>query len=598
MSARPLIRPHSQPGSAPFRRPGLRPRGDLPRDAPSVDQASTLIPDAYTSAEFHALSWIASSARRGCPSVYGRVREPGAYVVVDVAGRSLIVCRTATASCGRTTTSAATAAPGSGRRARAWSASSSVPTTPGPTTSTAPAWDASLHARGGDPRRPARAFDMSDVRGSTRPTTGSTPSASTRGVASCSSVSTRGSAACRRARRPARATLGHRLDEHRLLRPSSTRSRRTGSWSPRTSWSTTTCLGASRPREGVPAEGPLPLAGAPECTWASAPPRSHRTRRTAAGRHPGTIDARRRTTRERAFRLALSQRRGQRAPQPHVPHARAPDAGRHDRRRSRTCWPIPSRGRRGRGSTAAWRRCSRSGTRSTARTSRSSSGSSQGLADPAYTGGRMCYRFEESVHRFQNMVIDRMLALLAPTGDSITSVGQRGTSSSWDAEPAHALDVRPGRRRRWRRRARPAPTRRGRRVLETTVEAKQGPETLSAATTGLGTDRGSVRQRRRVPARTPHARSRSRAPPPPRWSTGALRGQSSRAPPPSRSDTSTRPADVVATGVSPPTRPGAYSACRGDSASRVSTRPALADGKAHALLQLAHERAHHRRRRR
>src|SRR4029077_1405231 len=25
-----------------------------------------------------------------------------------------------------------------------------------------------------------------------------------------------------------------------------------------------------------------------------------------------------------------------------------------------------------------------------------------GLSDPAYTGGRMCYRFEESVHRFQN----------------------------------------------------------------------------------------------------------------------------------------------------------------------------------------------------
>jgi choline monooxygenase len=42
----------------------------------------------------------------------------------------------------------------------------------------------------------------------------------------------------------------------------------------------------------------------------------------------------------------------------------------------------------------------------------------QGIADPAYTGGRMCYRFEESVHRFQNMVIDRMLALdRVPAGD-------------------------------------------------------------------------------------------------------------------------------------------------------------------------------------
>ena len=42
----------------------------------------------------------------------------------------------------------------------------------------------------------------------------------------------------------------------------------------------------------------------------------------------------------------------------------------------------------------------------------------QGLADLVYTGGRMCYRFEESVHRFQNMVIDRMLGVRrVPPGD-------------------------------------------------------------------------------------------------------------------------------------------------------------------------------------
>ena len=41
-----------------------------------------------------------------------------------------------------------------------------------------------------------------------------------------------------------------------------------------------------------------------------------------------------------------------------------------------------------------------------------------GLADPAYTGGRMCYRFEESVHRFQNMVVDRMVGVRrVPDGD-------------------------------------------------------------------------------------------------------------------------------------------------------------------------------------
>jgi choline monooxygenase len=43
-----------------------------------------------------------------------------------------------------------------------------------------------------------------------------------------------------------------------------------------------------------------------------------------------------------------------------------------------------------------------------------------GLADPAYTGGRMCYRFEESVHRFQNMVIDRVLGIRrVPEGDDV-----------------------------------------------------------------------------------------------------------------------------------------------------------------------------------
>lgn len=42
----------------------------------------------------------------------------------------------------------------------------------------------------------------------------------------------------------------------------------------------------------------------------------------------------------------------------------------------------------------------------------------QGLRDTAYTGGRMCYRFEESVHRFQNMLIDRVLGIArTPPGD-------------------------------------------------------------------------------------------------------------------------------------------------------------------------------------
>ncbi len=42
----------------------------------------------------------------------------------------------------------------------------------------------------------------------------------------------------------------------------------------------------------------------------------------------------------------------------------------------------------------------------------------RGLSNPAYEGGPMCYRFEEPVHRFQNMVIDRMLGIeRVPEGD-------------------------------------------------------------------------------------------------------------------------------------------------------------------------------------
>jgi len=42
----------------------------------------------------------------------------------------------------------------------------------------------------------------------------------------------------------------------------------------------------------------------------------------------------------------------------------------------------------------------------------------QGMSTTSYAGGRMCYRFEESLHRFQNMVIDRMVGLdRVPHGD-------------------------------------------------------------------------------------------------------------------------------------------------------------------------------------
>jgi choline monooxygenase len=45
----------------------------------------------------------------------------------------------------------------------------------------------------------------------------------------------------------------------------------------------------------------------------------------------------------------------------------------------------------------------------------------RGIENPAYRGGRMCYRFEEPVHRFQNMIMDRMLDIdRVPEGDDAT----------------------------------------------------------------------------------------------------------------------------------------------------------------------------------
>jgi choline monooxygenase len=42
----------------------------------------------------------------------------------------------------------------------------------------------------------------------------------------------------------------------------------------------------------------------------------------------------------------------------------------------------------------------------------------KGISNPAYPGGRMCYRFEEPLHRFQNMVIDKMVGVdRIPPGD-------------------------------------------------------------------------------------------------------------------------------------------------------------------------------------
>lgn len=45
----------------------------------------------------------------------------------------------------------------------------------------------------------------------------------------------------------------------------------------------------------------------------------------------------------------------------------------------------------------------------------------EGIENPAYRGGRLCFRFEEPLHRYQNMVIDKMVGLdRVPSGDEDT----------------------------------------------------------------------------------------------------------------------------------------------------------------------------------
>ena len=45
----------------------------------------------------------------------------------------------------------------------------------------------------------------------------------------------------------------------------------------------------------------------------------------------------------------------------------------------------------------------------------------QGLENPAYRGGRMCFRFEEALHRYQNMIADKMVGIeRVPAGDEDT----------------------------------------------------------------------------------------------------------------------------------------------------------------------------------
>ena len=60
-----------------------------------------------------------------------------------------------------------------------------------------------------------------------------------------------------------------------------------------------------------------------------------------------------------------------------------------------------------------------------------------GTQAPAYQGGRFSFRFEEPLHRFQNMIVDKMVANPAtryriPAGDN----EEGGYCTSWEDEPA------------------------------------------------------------------------------------------------------------------------------------------------------------------
>jgi choline monooxygenase len=64
----------------------------------------------------------------------------------------------------------------------------------------------------------------------------------------------------------------------------------------------------------------------------------------------------------------------------------------------------------------------------------------QGLDSTPFPGGRLCYRFEEPLHRFQNMVIDRLV----------------GEPRVPDGGPAHTVPMFRGRARATTRRPSPA----------------------------------------------------------------------------------------------------------------------------------------------
>lgn len=60
----------------------------------------------------------------------------------------------------------------------------------------------------------------------------------------------------------------------------------------------------------------------------------------------------------------------------------------------------------------------------------------KGISNPAYRGGRMCYRFEEPLHRYQNMIIDKMVGMdRVPQGDGEEMVQMFDPPDPGEAKP-------------------------------------------------------------------------------------------------------------------------------------------------------------------
>ena len=200
---------------------------------------------------------------------------------------------------------------------------------------------------------------------------------------------------------------------------SSIRSGPTGSSSARTSWSTTTCRGFIRGSSRCLRSSRTTAGRGPGCTWGSAPLRSQPTRTTGWLGLPAlsTLSEEDRESARFAWlfpNLALNA----------LPNhtflmlARPTEAGRTEETTYLLSHPesIAGAGDRLEDEVETlirfWDEVNREDIGIVERVQ-------QGVADTAYTGGRMCYRFEESVHRFQNMVIDRMVGVRrVPVGDA------------------------------------------------------------------------------------------------------------------------------------------------------------------------------------